>query len=185
MVPALAPISAGRFGRAMGSWIISQPDIALAAVVHALALERLYPGYRNGTSLQVSAPEESLRRIIGKPEDCQAISDLEQERGRWGDHIPGAPSDLWEWCLLQPREVLLDLLAFCAALSVNAVRAKNDRAGIARLRHADALARALGLDMTKRFIPRMDNYFGRINRASILDALQEAKGVALRQHGSR
>jgi ParB family chromosome partitioning protein len=85
---------------------------------------------------------------------------------------------LWEWCLLQPREVLLDLLAFCAALSVNAVRAKNDRAGIARLRHADALARALGLDMTKRFIPRMDNYFGRINRASILDALQEAKGVA-------
>jgi ParB family transcriptional regulator, chromosome partitioning protein len=79
---------------------------------------------------------------------------------------------------LQPREVLLDLLAFCAALSVNAVRAKNDRAGIARLRHADALARALGLDMTKWFTPRVANYFGRVNRASILGALQEAKGVA-------
>ena len=35
--------------------------------------------------------------------------------------MPGHPDDRWQCRLAQPQEVLLDLLAFCAACAVNAV----------------------------------------------------------------
>lgn len=45
-----------------------------------------------------------------------------------------------------------------------------------RIRHADALTRALGVDLAHAFTPGVENYFSRISSAQIVAALCEAKG---------
>jgi ParB family chromosome partitioning protein len=72
--------------------------------------------------------------------------------------------------------VLIDLLTFCAACSINAVQTKSDRPENDRLDHAGKLAAALQLDMKAYFTPTAENYFSRIGKAQILAAIQAAKG---------
>jgi ParB family chromosome partitioning protein len=72
--------------------------------------------------------------------------------------------------------VLLDLLALCTAASIDAVQDKSHRPESERLRHADKLAAAVGLDMKLWFTPDATNYFSRVSKPQILDALREAKG---------
>ena len=44
------------------------------------------------------------------------------------------------------------------------------------MRHASLLAEALRLDMAAWFKPTADNYFGKISKAAIIEALREVKG---------
>jgi ParB family transcriptional regulator, chromosome partitioning protein len=71
--------------------------------------------------------------------------------------------------------LLLELLAYCAATTVNAVRGKADRAESKRFQDADRLAAALKLDMKAWFTPSAENYFGKVNKPQILDAIREVK----------
>lgn len=45
------------------------------------------------------------------------------------------------------------------------------------LRHADALAALLNLDMTDWYTPTAENFFGKISRKTILSLLDQAKGA--------
>jgi len=155
-----------------------QPDVALAAVVHRLALESFYTGAGGFACLELSVPASTLRKSLAKPDDCKALVQVERDCERTCAGLPANPAQLWEWCLSQSRDALLDLLALCAALTVNAVQGKGDPSGSRRLRHADALARALKLDMSAWFTPGAENYFGRVSRTHILAAVQEATGNA-------
>jgi ParB family chromosome partitioning protein len=66
------------------------------------------------------------------------------------------------------------LLAFCAARSLNGIEAKADVNGRGRLQHANALALALQLDMTKWFTLTAGNFFSKVSKARIAEALAEA-----------
>lgn len=155
---------------AISASLVERPDIALAAVVHAMACN-VFRSCRNESSLQMTA------RITHLRETCKGMDVLEQARERWGDRVPADPQHLWEWCLGQDKDTLLELLAFCAARSVDAVQRKQDRQDCDRIVHANALAAALSLDMTAWFTPTARNYFSRVSRTEILSALAEAKGM--------
>jgi ParB family chromosome partitioning protein len=160
---------------AISAALIERPDIALAALVHTLAGEMFLDCFSRNSCLQVSLSEKSLRGVEGTP----AFDVMQQAQESWGSRIPGTPDDLWHWCLEQDQSVLIDLLAFCLARSVNAVRLKADRPDSARFSHAGRLAATLGLDMTKWFTPTAENYFGKISKAGIIEALKEAgQGIA-------
>ena len=158
---------------ALSAALLQRPDIALAAVVHAFALEIVLDGHAVESSLEISAAPQSLRRVEGS----KAIAEIEAARESWGQQIPGTPDGFWGWCLEQDQAVLLDLLAFCAATTVNAVRVKSDRQDSGRFRHATMLTSALSLDMKAWFTPTAENYFSRISKPQILAALREAKGM--------
>ena len=64
---------------------------------------------------------------------------------------------------------------------VNAVRNPHDDASTGRLAAADALARALTLDMANWWQPTAANYFVRIKKDQILLAIQEATGAPLKE----
>jgi ParB family transcriptional regulator, chromosome partitioning protein len=158
---------------AIGAALIDNPAVALAAVVHSLALQAFYNGHSRDTCLQITGSETALRDV----QDSTACAARERAHAQWGDCLPGQPHDLWKWCLEQPQDTLLDLLACCAACTVNAVHSKSDRADDKRLLHADNLAAALRLDMAAWFKPTAANYFNRIGKPGILAALQEVKGA--------
>jgi ParB family chromosome partitioning protein len=154
---------------ALAAELQQRPDVALAALVDAFASRVL--GLAGESSLQVTASPQSLRRVDGS----KAFTQLEQAREKWGKMLPNDHS-LFAWCLKQKQAVLLDLLAFCVATTINAVRLKSDRPGIGRLQDADALAAALKLDMKAWFTPDAANFFNRVSKPQILAAISEAKG---------
>jgi ParB family transcriptional regulator, chromosome partitioning protein len=159
---------------ALSTELLQRPDIALAAVVHTFASRVLLNAGSTDTSLVMTAAPQSLKRVEGS----KAFAQLEAARENWGNQIPGTSDGLWTWCLEQHQSVLLDLLAFCTATTINAVQVKADRPGNPRLEHADTLASALSLDMKTWFEPTAENYFSRISKPQILEALLEARATA-------
>ena len=86
------------------------------------------------------------------------------------------PSDveLWPWCLAQSEETLLSFLAFSAATAINAIQIKGQSDDALRLAHANALGRALRVNMNRWFAPTAENFFGRISKPQIAGALAAA-----------
>ncbi len=154
---------------ALAAALLDKPDKALATIVYTLTLEVF--DHCQATALELIAKPQSLDSAEGS----LAFTRLEQARENWGQRIPGTPDDLWQWCLEQDQMVLLDLLAFCVARTVNAVQKKTDRAGCPRLEHARQLGMALDLDMKAWFTPTAENCFGRIRKPMILQALAEVR----------
>jgi ParB family chromosome partitioning protein len=161
---------------AIGAELMGQPEIALATVVHCLALDSFYSSCTVSSCLELLRGTFSLRRSLSAPDACKGFAAIEQERERIADRLPGDPADLWQWCLDRSRDELLDLLAVIAANAVNAVQSKSDRPDPYRLTHAAELASALKIDMAAWFTPTPENYFIRIGKAQILAAIDEAKG---------
>jgi hypothetical protein len=56
------------------------------------------------------------------------------------------------------------------------IRVKSDRADAEHLVQGERLMHALGLDMAAWFKPTAENYFGRVSRAQMLAAIDEARG---------
>jgi ParB family chromosome partitioning protein len=155
---------------AIAARLLEFPNKGLAAVVYTMVLDVF--DHHHDTALKVSASSQSLHRVEGSA----AFKVLEEARENWGQRLPGKPDDIWQWCLEQDQSVLIDLLTFCAACSINAVQTKSDRPENDRLTHAGKLASVLQLDMKPYFTPTAENYFTRIGKPQILEAIQEAKG---------
>ena len=159
---------------ALNAALISKPAVALAATVHAMVSQLFYSGrHPNETTLQIRPSAQSLHRVEGSPAS-EAIGAAGEE---WAHEIPSDPGELFGWCLRQPVESLLNLLAFCAAQTVNAIVLRNEADDCPRMQHAKLLADAVKLDMTAWFAPTAENYFGKVSKAQIIDALREVKGA--------
>ena len=151
------------------------PAVALAAAVHALALPLLYP-YAERSCFTVRASSEDLTRHTGHAGDSAAHAAMAGEGERWGDRLPGDAADFFGWCLAEPQDVLLDLLAYVVGLTVDAVRLRH---GGGRTETDDRLADALGLDMRQWWSPSVEGFFARLPKAALAEAIVEAGVPAL------
>lgn len=158
---------------AIAAELSQQPLIALAATVHAMAVKHFsfdLRTYSFETSVQVSTTQPHLGPVIESEQSYRVLSDT---RTAWLQQL-SQESDLWQWCVRQDQETLLRLLAYCVATSVNAVQTKADSDRSVRLQHADRLATTLGVDMTKWFTPTAENFFGRITKPQMVEAMEDA-----------
>ncbi len=57
-------------------------DVALACIVHALALQSLYQRSSAGACLDITARSASLRTAMAKPETCRGLAAVEHDRLR-------------------------------------------------------------------------------------------------------
>ena len=153
--------------------LAGRSDIALTAVVHALALPLFFP-HESDTCLAIRLDGALLSDHAEGIADSPAGKALAESREAWLRRLPRTPEALWDWLLAQDQATRLDLLAFCAGCSVNAVRKRHDRADSDRLHHADRLAVAVGLDMTQWWQPTARNYLRQVPKAMILEAVREA-----------
>ena len=168
---ALIESLTGQRSAALNAALLERPDIAFAATVHVIALPVFYT-CRGESVFQITANPAWLDRAEGS-RACEVIA---AAGDHWGKLIPCNPEDLFAWCLAQDGDTLRGLLTFCVAQTVNAVRLKADRPDCSRLQHASQLAAALGLDMAAWFTPNAANYFSRVSKAEIIEALRELKG---------
>ncbi|HTV30524.1 MAG TPA: ParB N-terminal domain-containing protein [Xanthobacteraceae bacterium] len=160
---------------ALRAMLAASPDVALAAIVHAMALPLFYDrtGARSCLSLKLEASDLAVSaKTIAEAPAMQVMVDAHTQ---WSSLLPQEADTLWTWCLGQGSESLLALLAYCAARSVDAVRRPHHHAD-AQIAHADQLAMALKLDMRQWWKPTAGNYLARVSRKSILEAV--ATGVS-------
>jgi ParB family chromosome partitioning protein len=158
---------------ALNAALLERPDVSLAATVHAMAAQMFFHESREDRLLQIATSAAPLHRVEGSPA-WVAIGEAQE---RWATQIPDDPGDLFAWCVDQPQDRLLALLAFCAAQTVHATILKQERHGTARQQYAALLADALKLDMASWFQPTAANYFGKVSKPQIIEALREVKGA--------
>ena len=159
--------------------LANSPAIALAAVVHKLVLATLDADRTRrfdrefSSCIGISATSQGV-------EGSKACIELNEMVETWTKQLPEANDELWSWCLDQKQPTLLNLLAVCVAQAVNGIVTKTvNTATKAEIAHADALATALSLDMTKWFTPTAENYFSRVSKPKIIEALVEMDGGTL------
>ena len=122
--------------------------------------------------LDIKVASASLTGSAEGIDDSPAMAALAERHAWWRGALPERAEDLWDWLAERDMAMHLDLLAYCAASSVNAVVKRHERMDD-RILHADQLAAALALDMTQWWQPTGDSYLSRIPKARVLEAVAE------------
>jgi ParB family chromosome partitioning protein len=155
--------------------VAADATLALSALVHALALKTFYPPYDQPTCVEVKLVSAYLDGHAPGLSDSPAARRLAERHEAWASRLPREPSEAWAFVIGLPTSDLLDLLAHCVALGINAVRNPLDRR-VGAWNHAETLATAAGLDMTRVWSPTAQSYLGRVTKARIIEAVREGAG---------
>ncbi len=156
--------------------LADNPKIALVAVVHALALDCLYQT-RETSCLKISGSGTYLTSSAEGIKDSAAARQLAATTKAATKGMPKQPEKLWAWLYGRDQKTLLEILAVCAASTLDAVQKR--RGVIERApdsAHAGQLADALKLDMAEYWQPTVEGYLGRVPKDLILAAVTEAIG---------
>ncbi len=154
--------------------LAEHPDVALAALLHALVLATFYPGAA-ATCLDVRLASRSLDAEAPQIADGPAARRIAARHETWARQMPQDGALVWAFVLDLDSDSRASLLAHCVALTADAVRVWRSRA--LALRHADALAASVGLSMAGDWRADARRYLGRVTKAQIMDAVYEAAGA--------
>jgi ParB family chromosome partitioning protein len=154
---------------ALREMLIRSPKVALAALVHRLA----YP-------LFFERPADSCVRILpayldlggfsGTVGESPAMEALLERHKAWAEKLPEADA-FWPWLLEAEPELLLNLLVYCTALTLDAVYRRNG--ATLHMDEAGTLAAALSLDMTEWWQPTRMLFFDHLTKSQILEVVEE------------
>jgi ParB family transcriptional regulator, chromosome partitioning protein len=159
--------------------LMARPDVALAAITHRLAGHFCYPSYQGvATAVMISPVRFGLEADLPITVGSKADEQLNAAARTWAQRLPEKVDQLWDWLIEQPQHVILDLLAFVVAQTINAVQSPHQQSDEGHLRGANALSKALGLEMANWWAPTAENYFSRIKKEQIIAAITDASGKA-------
>lgn len=95
------------------------PEIALVAVIHALAVQTFRT--EGGSALELRAQSLHLSALASDIGESRAMREIDARHAAWASQLPKGSADLWSAILAMKPARRLSLLAHCAAYSVNAV----------------------------------------------------------------
>lgn len=170
----LTDLSAHRTA-ALREMLAGNPKVALAALVYRLAKPLFFERFASSClHLQPSFIElGGFSKTVG---ESPAAAALLARHTQWCERLPEA-EHLWSWLLDTEQEVLLDLLAYCVALTLDAVHRKTENPG-RRMIEANNLATALALDMTDWWRPTRAQFFDHLTKGQIVEAVGEATSAS-------
>ena len=161
--------------KALQIMLADNTQVALASLAQTLLMQLVVQGPyglgRSPQSVRANGCDSELTRVADDMEASRAWVEMQSRLDNWRERIPGDADKLLPWLIGQPQETLLELLALCSALSVNAMSAREaDDTG-------DALAAAVGLDMGDWWTPTAASYLTQVPKARIVEAVTEAVSV--------
>jgi ParB family chromosome partitioning protein len=161
------------------------PSVAFAAVLHGFVLAMFYWA-RAESCLALSITRVTFPFQGTGLKNSGSAKAIEARHAAWKARLPESDAELWNALQQLDGAEQAALFAHCAAYAVNAVyevAPKYDNGRISahsvarRIQHSHVLARAVGLDMVGAgWRPTADNYFGKVTKARILEAVAEGKG---------
>ncbi len=165
--------------------VANNPRVAMTALLHKLCLDT-FQHSASGACLEASVRQVFFSIQPADLKDSLSAKAVAERHEAWKADLPKDEAALWDWLAALDEVSRAALLAHCVSFGVNALYEKGDRYGgpgvsihgvQRRLVQADRLAQAVGLDMVEAgWRPTVDNYFGRVTKPRILEAVREAKG---------
>ncbi len=166
--------------------LATNPHVAMTALLHRLVMERYHYSAPSGC-LEVTVRHHFFSAQGTDLKDSPSAKAIAARYEDWKADLPTDDNALWDWIAALDDASRMALLAHCVSYGVNALVEKIDRYGGSglsqhsldqRLSQADRLARATGLDMIEGagWRPTVENYFGRVTKPRILEAVREGAG---------
>lgn len=164
--------------------LANNPHVAMTALLHRLVMDRYQYSAPTGC-LEVSVRRQFFSVQAADLKDSASATAITERHDAWKADLPADEDALWDWLDALDEASRGALLAHCVSYGVNALYEKVDRYGGGlsqhsldqRLKQADRLARAVGLDMVDAgWRPTVDNYLGRVTKPRILEAVCEGAG---------
>ncbi len=155
--------------------LIDRPDIAMAALTAHLAQKIFrnsvdcYQRTENVFAITATDSQSELRSAADDIEVSAAWAKLQAERAAWAERLPENLDEIFPWLLTQEWATVLQLLTFVVAVTVTGIYGTEPKQ-----QSNDALASALGLDMSKWWTATGASYFNHVSKARILDVVTEA-----------
>ena len=167
--------------------VANNPHVAMTVLLHRLVLDTFQRSSSTASCLEASVRHVFFQVQAADLKESPSAKSIDERQEAWTADLPlNDDQALWDWIDALDDASRLALLAHCVSYGVNALYAKVDRyggGGISahgiqqRLKQADRLAAAVGLDMVEvGWTPTVDNYLGRVTKLRILEAVREAKG---------
>ncbi len=156
---------------ALQAMLVGNGPVALAALANTL-LRRVFAedyGYeRPAMQINATASAHALLSVADDLKGGRAFQAVEDAKARWRERLPEQRGEWFAWLVDLPQGELLELLGLCAALSVNALPSFN------AAHDANAIARAVELDMADWWGPTAEGFLNHVSKAQIVQALKEA-----------
>jgi ParB family transcriptional regulator, chromosome partitioning protein len=158
--------------RAIRLLLARDRETALAVTVAAMIVRTVFRSELSGVGLSaIAAHVDDLEALVETQNAILA-------------HVPDDEDEVLDWCLMQPPETLLSVLAVIVADAVDLVHEKGAPSDHRRQSLADRLAEILDLDM-REFWKADASYWTRLPKADLLAALSEAPGVVDQSRASQ
>jgi ParB family chromosome partitioning protein len=154
----------------------NDPGVAFRAALHVLCLKLFYH-YGSDSCLEIEPKSVAFGAQAPGLGDTPLATKVDARHHDWSQQLPADPGDLWDALTTFDAGTQQRLFAHCVSLTVNAVHEVWSRRPRA-IAHADRLAHVLSLDIAATgWTPTVDNFFGRVTKARIIEAVREAKGA--------
>lgn len=173
----ITSLSAERTLAVMGA-LVENPTVALALHTHTLVVKVFGSRYA-GSLLQTSLTPKRAELLTKAPtaEGSRADRQLGELHAQWEAKLPPEWNTDFTWLLTWEQAEVVALLTYCVGLSLDAVQlwpAKDGKVGDA----LTPLEYALDFTLRDWWQPTKANYFGRISKELMSDALLDAGKVA-------
>ena len=109
-------------------------------------------------------------------EASAAWQQMDGERKAWMARLPESPDAVLVWVLAQDQATVLRLLTFLTASTVTGVYGEEREC-----HSADALAKAVGLDMRKWWSATGPSYFNHVSKGRIVEVTRQTLGATAAQ----
>lgn len=166
--------------------IAAHPTVAFATVLHAFALETFYRYTQVESCMEVSIRGGSLSVHAPGLNDSISAQAIERRHDAWKERLPDDAEQLWDALIAFDGDDQAALFAHCASFGINAVWEPGNRYNDGRvsphkierrIANSHIVARAADLNMVGAgWSAGVDNYLGRVTKARIVAAVEEAKG---------
>lgn len=150
--------------------LASNPQVALAATVHAMAAKLFYAKY-SATALEIKADRATAEDQIENVDSLSPVLQLKMRFDALHENAPASFGESWRYFLEMQQTQLLDHLALVSAFSLKAYSTNCDQ-----LYHADQLAAAVGTDPATYVTLNDLGYFNRTAKKHILSVVEAVKG---------
>ncbi|HGD7676666.1 TPA: ParB/RepB/Spo0J family partition protein [Escherichia coli] len=171
-LPLLTKMSSERT-LAVQAALMQQPGKSLALLAWTLCLNVFGSGaYSKPAQISLECKHYSLTSDAPSGKEGAAFMALMAEKARLAALLPEGWSRDMTTFLSLSQEVLLSLLSFCTACSLNGVQTRE--CGHTSRSPLDSLETAIGFHMRDWWQPTRGNYFGALKKQQIIAALNEA-----------
>jgi ParB family transcriptional regulator, chromosome partitioning protein len=155
---------------ALQAALLDNQHVAIASLAHTLLLSSRHCYTDSCVKVSLKDSRDRAESLAAGAADGRAAKVLDAAAQRWSEALPEDEGQWYTWLLAQSMEVLLDLLTYLTAQSIDAIQGRERE----HFQQSDELAEALALDMAEWWEATPDTYLQAVPKAKLIEAVTQA-----------